>query len=129
MDDLLRRVWQEVAERPSGPLAMRFYLQPAIAALLAARDGLKDARTGKPAYFWDLFTNRADRKEQIRSGWKSVGIVFVMAAVLDIVYQLIVLRAIRPVETVLVASVLALLPYLILRGPVNRVARVLRNKR
>jgi hypothetical protein len=129
MDDLLHRVWQEVAERPGGPMAMRFYLQPAMAALFAVRDGLKDARTGKPAYFWDVFTNPRNRREQIRSGWKSVGKVFMMAAALDIVYQMIVLRAIRPVETILVAFMLAIFPYLALRGPINRVAKALRRQR
>jgi hypothetical protein len=59
----------------------------------------------------------------MQDGWKSIRKVFIMAATLDIVYQLIVLRAIRPLETLLVASVLAIFPYLLLRGPINRIAR------
>ena len=56
----------------------------------------------------------------IRDGWKSVGKVFVLALVLDVVYQIIVLRFVYPGETLLVAFVLAIVPYLILRGLVNR---------
>jgi hypothetical protein len=115
------RVWTEIAARPDGPLALRFYLQPAVAAFFAVRDGLKDSRAGKPAYFWDLFTTPQHRRELIRDGWKSVGKVFILASVLDTVYQLIVLRAIRPVQTLIVATMLALLPYVLLRGPVNRI--------
>jgi hypothetical protein len=128
MDDWLSRVWQEIAERPDGPLAMRFYLQPLMATFLAVRDGLKDARTGKPAYLWGLFSDPSHRPELIHEGWKSIGKVFIVAAILDVVYQLIVLHAIRPVQTLLVATTLAIAPYVILRGPVNRIAAGRRGK-
>src|SRR5213593_38853 len=111
MNDWVYRLWQEVAERPNGPLAVRFYLQPAMAAFFALRDGLKDAKAGRPAYFWELFSNAPHRRELIHDGWKSVGKVFILAAVLDVVYQLIVLHAVRPVQTLLVATTLALIPY------------------
>jgi len=101
---------------------MRFYLQPTMAAFLAIRDGLKDARAGKPAYFWDLFNNPAHRRERIREGWKSIGKVFTLAAILDLAYQLIVFHAIRPLQTLVVATLLALVPYVLLRGPINRLA-------
>lgn len=48
--DLLSRFWQEIAARPSGPLAFRFYLQPAMATFFAIRDGLRDARAGNAPY-------------------------------------------------------------------------------
>jgi hypothetical protein len=123
MDGWVNQVWQEIAERPNGPLAMRFYLQPAMAALFAIRDGLKDARAGKPAYFWNLFSNPAYRRELIHEGWKSVCKIYILAAILDVVYQLIVFHAIRPLQTLLVATMLAIVPYVALRGPVNRIAK------
>jgi hypothetical protein len=123
MDDLLIQFWKEIVDRPGGPFAMRFYLQPTMAAFFAVRDGLKDARAGKPPYFWELFINRAYRRELMQDGWKSIRKVFIMASILDIVYQLVVLRAIRPLETLVVASMLAIFPYLLLRGPINRIAR------
>jgi hypothetical protein len=103
---------------------MRFYLQPLMATLFAVRDGLKDARTGKPAYFYALFTQPEGRRERIRDGWHSVGKIFCLAIVLDLLYQFIVLKDFRPVETPVVSILLALVPYILLRGPVNRLARL-----
>ena len=42
---------------------------------------------------------------------------------MDVVYQLIVLKTFYPGEAVIVAIALALLPYLLLRGPIARIAR------
>jgi hypothetical protein len=126
MDESLHQVWQRIAARPSGPFALRFYLQPAMATIFAIRDGLRDAKAGKPAYFWSLFRDRENRRQLIRGGWKSVGKIFIVAVILDIVYQLVVLHAIHPLETLFVATTLALIPYVIFRGPINRVVRKVR---
>jgi hypothetical protein len=56
-------------------------------------------------------------------GWKSIGRVFVLALVLDVVYQIIAEHFVYPGEAITVAIVLALVPYLILGGLVNRWAR------
>lgn len=121
--DILSRFWQEIAARPTGPLAFRFYLQPAMAAFFAVRDGLRDARAGNPPYFWSLFTDPQHRRGQIRSGWRSIGKIIVLAIALDVVYQIIVLRGLRPLEAVFIAFLLAVAPYLLLRGLVTRLAR------
>ena len=123
MDNAVTQAWNEIAARPEGPLALRFYLQPAMATLFALRDGLRDARSGRPAYFWALFTDPTNRKELMRHGWRSIGKIFILATVLDLVYQVIVLHGLRPLQTMLVATSLAIVPYLLLRGPVNRAAR------
>jgi hypothetical protein len=124
--DSVSEFWHHLAARPTGPLAMRFYLQPLMATLFALRDGFKDARNDKPPYFWALFTHPERRSEMLRHGWKSVGKIFVLAAVLDIIYQLLVLHELHPLQTGVVAVTLALVPYLIFRGPVNRIVRRLR---
>jgi len=126
MNDWIHQTWQEIAARPEGPLAMRFYLQPIMSTVFAVRDGVKDARMGRPAYFWSLFTDPAHRLERLRDGWKSIGKIFVLAAVLDIIYQLFVLHELRPLQTVIIATLLAVVPYLIVRGPVNRLGRRMR---
>ena len=59
----------------------------------------------------------------IRDGWKSVGRVFILGIIMDAIYQLIVFRWFYPVEALLVAAILALVPYLLIRGPVNRIAK------
>ena len=123
MEEQLSRIWQEIVSRPDGPLAMRFYLQPLMALIFAVRDGLQDARGGKPAYLWSIFNRPGRRWELIRDGWHSVGKIFVIAVILDTVYGLIVFHGVRPIETLLVASTLALVPYIAFRGPINRLAQ------
>jgi hypothetical protein len=59
----------------------------------------------------------------VKSGWKGVGKVFILAIVLDAIYQIIEMRWVYPGEAVLVAIILAIIPYLLFRGPVNRIAR------
>lgn len=95
-----------------------------MAIFLAVRGGLKDSREGKDPYFWALCTNTnpGHRQELLREGWKSIWKLFVAAVALDCVYQIIVLRWIYPFEALLVAFVLAVIPYLLVRGPVNRIA-------
>jgi hypothetical protein len=120
MDDILMRVMEDMGNRVSGPMKFRLVLQPVMASIFAIISGLNDAKAGKPPYFWALMTDPAHRTDMIRDGWKSVGKVFVLALVLDVVYQIIVLRFVYPGEAVIVAFVLAIVPYLILRGLVNR---------
>ena len=94
-----------------------------VAIFLAIREGLKDARQGKPPYLWACLTDQGEREAMLEQGWKSIGKVFILAFVLDIIYQLIEHRwTVYPGEAVLVAIILAIVPYLLLRGPTNRIA-------
>jgi len=123
MDDIWMRIVDNMIDRVSGPMKFRLYLQPTMAAIYAIISGLKDARAGKPPYFWSLITDPAHRADMIKDGWKSVGKVFIFALVLDVVYQIYVSRFVYPGEAIIVALVLAIVPYLILRGLVTRLAR------
>ena len=123
MDHLTTSFTQHLVARVTGPMKFRLVLQPAMALFLAIRDGLKDAREGRPAYFWALFSNRDDRWAMLKDGWKAVGKVFILAMVLDAIYQVIERRWVYPGQAVVVAIILAIIPYLLLRGPVNRIAR------
>jgi hypothetical protein len=123
MDHTIARIVENLVVRVTGPMKFRIALQPAMATLFAIRDGLRDARECKAPYFWGLFTNKGEREAMVKSGWKSVGKVFVIAIVIDVVYQIIAHRWVYPGEAVLVAVILAIVPYLLIRGPVNRIAR------
>ena len=120
MSEILPRVLEHMIDRISGPMEFRLYLQPLVAGVLAFRAGLKDAREGKAPYFWALWTQPSHRAEMLREGWKSVGNVVLLAWALDVVYQIIVLGFVYPGEALLVALALAIAPYLIVRGLVNR---------
>ena len=129
MDEMLTRLWENLGGRIGGPMSLRLLLQPTIATILAIKSGLGDAREGKPPYLWTILTNTEDRRDLLRSGWKSIAKVFTMAVVLDVVYQLVVNRWVYPLESVIVAFLLACVPYLLVRGPVYRIASAGRRKR
>jgi hypothetical protein len=128
MEEFITRVLTGLSDRVGGPMTFRIILQPLMAGLLAVRAGLKDAREGRPPYFWTILTDSSQRADLIRQGWKSVARVFVLAIVMDVIYQLIVLRWIYPGETLIVAIALAVFPYLLLRGPINRLVRRFRRQ-
>jgi hypothetical protein len=123
MDELLARVWENLTARVGGPMSLRLVIQPAMAVFLAVRAGLEDARTGRPPYGWAIVADSARRKDLLREGWTAIAKVFAMAVVIDVAYQLLVLRWIYPVEALLVAFLLACVPYLLLRGVVDRLVR------
>jgi hypothetical protein len=121
MGEVWIRIAENLADRVSGPMKFRLLLQPTMASILAVIAGLKDARAGKPPYFWALLTVPEHRADMLKDGWKSVGKVFMLAMVLDVVYQIIVARFVYPGEVVIVAVMLAIVPYLIVRGLVRRI--------
>ena len=123
LHDLLARFLNDLLARPSGPLAFRFVLQPLMAAALALRDGVNDARTGQAPYFASVLRGAGRRGEQLAAGLKATGRVLALALVLDAAYQLVVLRHFYPDEAIVVALALGFVPYLLLRGPVDRIAR------
>ena len=122
MHDIWARIAEDLGDRVGGPMSFRLVLQPIMASYFAIRSGLEDAKAVKPPYFWSLLSDPAHRREMLGDGWKSVGKVFLFAIVLDAVYQIIVLHFVYLGEALIVAFVLAIVPYLILRGLVTRVA-------
>jgi len=124
--------WERMIEnffaRLDGPLHFRLIMQPLMATIFAVIDGVKDAKLGNPPYFWTVASDPKKRKELLKNGWKRVGKIFILAVVLDVIYQVIVNRWVYPVETLIVAFILAILPYLLLRGPINRLLRMYKRK-
>src|ERR1044072_4545104 len=106
MEEFIMRVLTGLSDRVGGPMTFRIILQPLMAGLLAVRAGLKDAREGRPPYFWTLLTDSTQRSALLRDGWRAVARVFVLAIVMDTIYQLIVLGWIYPLELVVVALLL-----------------------
>ncbi len=125
MEDIFTRFFEHLVGRVEldAPMKFRLILQPVMAAIMAVRSGLRDAKAGKPPYFWALFTVPAHRAQMLRDGWKSIGRVFILGIVIDVIYQIIVFRRFYPVEALVVAAILAIVPYLLIRGPVTRIAR------
>jgi hypothetical protein len=111
----------QLFDRLEGPLHLRLILQPCIAAIFGYLDGAKDARAGVPPYFWRVANvPQAERQALIKHGWASVGKVFILAVLFDCVFQYVSYKSIAILPAMAVAVILAILPYLFLRGLVNR---------
>ena len=123
------RVITQLIARLDGPLHFRFIVQPLMAATLATIDGVRDGKAGKPAYLWELLSTPGDRKPLWREGWRRDGRVFLLAVVLDVIYQVMEYHRVYPGETLIVAIVLAIFPYFLVRGPINRLVKWRMNKK
>lgn len=123
IEEYLQRDWHMILGREHGPLAFRFVLQPLVAGLLAVRAGLQDARDRRRPFGWALASERSERRKLIREGWAHVGRLYIIAVLIDVIYQVIVFRTVYPGQSLLVAAVLAFPTYVIARGLTNRVAQ------
>lgn len=123
MWEYIRRVWEMHVGRAYGPLSFRFIIQPMVAAALAIRAGLEDARAGRPAYGWTVFTDPLRRHELLREGAKHLAKLFAAAVIMDTIYQIIVFHWIYPGQALTVATMVAVPSYFLLRGPTNRLVR------
>jgi hypothetical protein len=118
-----QRVWRDIFDRPGGPMSFRFLLQPIMAAIAAIHDGVKDARLGRSPYLWTILTSPDKRENRLREGLIATARIILLGIGMDVVYQLTVLKTFYPGEALIVALLLAFIPYLLLRGPAARVAR------
>lgn len=121
--EVLQRQWQDLTGRPSGPMSFRFILQPAMAVIAATHDGIRDAHLGRSPYFWTILNDPAKRSARLHEGWASTARIMLLGIGMDVIYQLKELGTFYPGEAVIIALALAFLPYLLLRGPVERIAR------
>jgi hypothetical protein len=117
------RFLHDLLERPSGPMKFRFILQPSMAAIAAIRDGITDARTGRTPHFWAIAFEPRERVARLREGLDATARIILLGLVMDVIYQIIVLETFYPVEALIVALLLAFVPYLVIRGPVTRIVR------
>ena len=120
------RLWSDILDRPGGPMTFRFIMQPAMAIIAALRDGVHDARLGRTPYVWALI--HGVRDPQGRSGRLWEGIVatariIILGVVMDTIYQWVVFKTFYPVQAAVIAILLAFVPYVVLRGPIQRIAQ------
>jgi hypothetical protein len=116
------RFWNDVFGRLHGPMTFRFFLQPIMALLVALPDGIDDARHGHSSFFW---TNRGDptlRRGRLRQGLVATARVVILGISMDVIYQLGVFNQFYPVEALVMAILLALIPYFFFRWIVERIA-------
>lgn len=111
--------------RIEGRLAFRFILQPFVAAILAVRAGWRDARFGRSPFLYTIVSDPNQRVFLLQQGWKDVSKVFILAVVMDLIYQWMEFTWLYPLRACAIGGILAVVPYLILRGIVCRTSRFL----
>jgi hypothetical protein len=124
MNEIFARVWENLTGRLTGPMNLRLIIQPTVATILAIRAGLQDAHQNRGAFLWAVLWDPAHRRELLQQAWKDIGKVFLLATILDVVYQLIVHRGVYLLELLITAVTLAVIPYVLVRGPISRIAKM-----
>lgn len=117
------RLWQNLVDRPGGPMLFRFFLQPTMAAIAAALDGIKDARLGRPPFWFTVLHDPTRRARRMNEAVVATSRIMLLGLVMDAVYQYVEFDTFHPAEAVAITLTLAFLPYLVLRGLASRVAR------
>lgn len=95
-------LFQDIVQGMHGPGKFRFLLQPAIAILLGLRDG-----------------RRMNKRIRHSHYFVSIRKPFLLAWLMDTLFQLLFLRRWNPFEAVIVGIVLVLLPYLLTKNVTN----------
>ena len=121
--EVLARIWQNLLDRPGGPMVFRFVLQPVMAAVAALRDGIGDARARRPAFLWSVLSVPAERRARLDEALIATARIILLGLAMDSIYQFIEFDDFHPGEAVIIALLLAFVPYLLIRGLVTRVAR------
>mgnify|MGYP006388918379 FL=1 len=116
------RIWQNLLERAGGPMTFRFILQPIMATIAAFLDGVKDARTGRAPFLETLLTNPAKRAGRLQEAVIATARIILLGLIMDAIYQFIEFKTFHPAEAVIIALLLAFVPYVVLRGIISRIA-------
>ncbi len=118
-----QRFWADIADRLHGPMTFRFFLQPTMAFIAALIDGIRDARFGHKSFFWSANRDSTLHAGRLREGMISTARVALLGLSMDAIYQFKVFDRFYPVEALMMAILLAVIPYFIFRWIVEYVAR------
>ena len=121
--EVVDRIWSNMIGRTAGRMNFRFVLQPIMATVAALRDGIHDARTGRTPLLWTVLNDPANRRGRLNEALIATARIILLGLAMDTVYQVIEFDSFHPAEAVIIALLLAFLPYLVLRGLVTRIAR------
>jgi hypothetical protein len=129
MEEFLKQSLEHLLGRLSGPMWIRFVLQPLVSVVLGLRAGARDARLNRAPFGSAVWSGHVPRGILWRQVWRGIARLFTFAAIIDVIYQVFFLHEFHPLQALLVATALAILPYLLVRGPANRLIRMRQNQK
>ena len=115
VDEFLRQMWD-------GPGHFRFYLQPAMAIALAIRDGVHDAKLGRPPYLFWLVHDPGPLSDRLTAMVKHLAVPMALALSMSFIFQVIIQGRLYPLAAAVYAVALILTPYVVVRAVANRLA-------
>jgi hypothetical protein len=120
------RFWRDLVDRTKEPMKFRLILQPSMAAIFGIYAGLKAVRIGRPPYFTTRMLRNPRKhlgrlREGLNVGLNATAKLIVVCLVIDAIYQVLILKTFYPFEALVVALLLAFVPYVVIRGLVVRV--------
>ena len=118
-----QRFWSDIFGRIYGPMSFRFLLQPAMAFIASVPDGIADARQGHSSFFWTKPLDRTVQRGRLRQGLFSTARVLFLGIIMDVIYQLREFDQFYPAEAVIMAVLIALIPYFVFRWLIQHFAR------
>lgn len=121
--EVLSRIWQNMLDRPGGPFVFRFVLQPIMATAAALRAGIHDARIGRTPFLWTVLTDPSQRRDRLDEALIATSRIVLLGLAIDTIYQFIEFDSFHPAEAVIIALLLGVVPYILLRGLITRIAR------
>jgi hypothetical protein len=105
------RFWHNIFGRLEGPMTFRFYLQPAMAFFAALVDGMRDVKFGHKSFFWTKVNDPAHQHGRLREGLIPTARIVLLGLSMDIIYQFKVFDRFYPAEALMMALLLAVIPY------------------
>jgi hypothetical protein len=119
-----RAFLEDLPKRLTGHGRFRFVLQPLVASILGIRNGIADARAGRPRYILGLAIDREHRRELAREALRTIVNLLLMGILLDSAFQWMILGLSYPGPALVVGPVLITTPYAIARVLANRATRL-----
>ena len=92
----LVRVWQNLVDRPGGPMVFRFFLQPTMATIAAVLSGMQDARLGRTPFLHTVLTNPAERAGRLNEAMVDTSRIMLLGLIMDGIYQYIEFDTFHP---------------------------------
>ncbi|MBS1518198.1 MAG: hypothetical protein JSS91_08925 [Bacteroidetes bacterium] len=129
MEDFFSRFADNFNLKTDGPMSLRFIIQPLVSLFFAVKAGIRNSKRGDTPYLWGLIFEKGKRRDLVKEGWMDIGKLFIMALILDMAAQIIILKTVYPIEAIVTAVLLAVIPYMLINGPVNRIVSYFKNKK
>jgi hypothetical protein len=113
--------FEDIPKRLFGPGRFRFFVQPLVAIALGIRDGIADARAGRPAYFYGVLFDPKVRGALLKSSFTTLLNMILFGVLLDSICQWLILGNSYLGAALVVGPVLIVAPYTMSRS-VTRLA-------